>query len=277
MIDGSNEKYENFFKKTGYGEMLGLKGINCYHGFRAFFEWEDIPKEVDKEENKKKYELFQKQRAYERKIRRLKREREVYKEFDEDKYKEVNTSLQSTYKEFDKFIDDNNLKRDYSRELSITKTNSGKITNYSKKEIQAFNDYISPKSITLNEKLRKKEKLTNEEKEWVKNLDSALDKTDNYEGNIVRSLIVENLEEYKKQFVIDNEYSTNQYLSFSTKETYHENPNVKIYIENSKKSKDLIKINTIGENETLYKRNQKFKILNVVEKNGIIYMVWEEK
>ncbi len=120
MIDGSNDKYDNFFEKTGYGEMLGLKGINCYHGFRAFFEWEDIPKEVDKEENKKKYELFQKQRAYERKIRRLKREREVYKEFDKDKYKEVNTSLQSTYKELDKFVDDNNLRRDYLRENIVS-------------------------------------------------------------------------------------------------------------------------------------------------------------
>ena len=125
MIDGSNEKYDNFFEKTGYGEMLGLKGINCYHGFRAFFEWEDIPKEVNKEENKKKYELFQQQRAYERKIRRLKREREIYKEFDKDKYKEVNTSLQSTYKEFDKFIDDNNLRRDYSREYINFNKNVG--------------------------------------------------------------------------------------------------------------------------------------------------------
>ena len=63
--------------------------------------------------------------SFERKIRRLKREREVYKEFDKDKYKEVNTSLQSTYKELDKFVDDNNLRRDYSREYININKNIG--------------------------------------------------------------------------------------------------------------------------------------------------------
>lgn len=124
MIEGSNDKYPNFFEKTGYKEMLGLKGINCYHGFRAFFEWEEIPKEINKEKNEKEYELLQKQRAYERKIRRLKRKKEVSKDFDKEKYKKVCMKLKNTNKEYNSFIDENNLRRDYSREYVETSKKS---------------------------------------------------------------------------------------------------------------------------------------------------------
>ena len=69
MIDGSNGKYDNLYEKTGYGEMLGLKGINCYHDLRPYFEWESIPKPIDIEESRKEKELLDTQREYERKIR----------------------------------------------------------------------------------------------------------------------------------------------------------------------------------------------------------------
>lgn len=131
MIEGSDDKYDNFFKKTGYGEMLGLKGINCYHDFRAFFEWEKIPEPVDKAENKKRYELLQKQRSYERKIRRLKREKEIAKDYysDEEK-KALNEKYNATSKEFNSFINDNELRRDYSREyIKSSHNNIGTLGN----------------------------------------------------------------------------------------------------------------------------------------------------
>lgn len=119
MIEGSNEKYDNFYEKTGYGEMLGLKGINCYHDFRPYFEWESILSGIDEEENKKKRELLDKQRAYERKIRQLKREKEVYKQIDKEEYKSTSNKLKTTNNQYNKFLDENNLNRDYSREYVV--------------------------------------------------------------------------------------------------------------------------------------------------------------
>lgn len=116
MIEGSSDKYPNFYKATGYGKMLGLKGVNCYHDFRPYFEWEKIPKPIDIEESKKEYELLQKQRTYERQIRRLKRERDIYKKFDKEKYKKVSTELKNTNKEYNEWLDSNNKKHDYNRE-----------------------------------------------------------------------------------------------------------------------------------------------------------------
>ena len=47
MIEGFSKEYPNLYDKTGYGEMLGLKGINCYHDIRPTWEWEKIPDRID--------------------------------------------------------------------------------------------------------------------------------------------------------------------------------------------------------------------------------------
>ena len=57
MIEGSSKEYPNLYEKTGYGEMLGLKGINCYHHMQPTWEWEKIPNIIDEIENKEKYEF----------------------------------------------------------------------------------------------------------------------------------------------------------------------------------------------------------------------------
>lgn len=150
------------------------------------------------------------------------------------------------------------------------------INQYTVKEQQALNDYISSKSIGLNEKLRNNIALTDDELEFVANLDSALSKTSNYNGTIVRVLEMYDPEIFVKQLALNEEYSTNQYLSFSNKEGHNDNANIKIYIANSKYGKNLTTINKIGENEVLYQRNKKFKTLNIEEKNDIIYVLWEE-
>lgn len=68
---------------TGYGEMLGLCGINCYHSFNPYFE--GSPRSTDenkptKSENDKAYKEQQTQRSYERSLRSLKREQMAYVE-----------------------------------------------------------------------------------------------------------------------------------------------------------------------------------------------------
>ncbi len=118
MIVGSNDKYDNLYEKTGYGKMLGLKGINCYHNMRPTWEWEKIPDRVDEVENKERYELLQRQRAYERNIRSLKRQKLVAKEMlNKEDMSKVNKKIKSTNLAFDNWLEKNNLTRDYNREF----------------------------------------------------------------------------------------------------------------------------------------------------------------
>ncbi len=69
------ETFPDFETVTGYGTIEGLCGVNCRHTFHPFDPKRNSNpyKEYDSEENKQKYDLYQKQRAMERKIRETKR------------------------------------------------------------------------------------------------------------------------------------------------------------------------------------------------------------
>lgn len=69
------EKFEDFEVVTGYGTIEGLCGVNCRHTFHPFDPKHNSNpyKDYDNEENKKKYDLYQKQRAMERRIRDTKK------------------------------------------------------------------------------------------------------------------------------------------------------------------------------------------------------------
>lgn len=71
--------YENFYEATGYGTGAGLGGWNCRHSFTAYFPGisEDYNKPVNPRENEKIYQMEQKQRSYERNMRKWDRERRV--------------------------------------------------------------------------------------------------------------------------------------------------------------------------------------------------------
>lgn len=67
--------FSNFFESTGYGTGGGLCGWNCRHNFIPFNPkyMSNNLKQYGLEENKESYELSQKQRIYERRIRNTKR------------------------------------------------------------------------------------------------------------------------------------------------------------------------------------------------------------
>jgi hypothetical protein len=72
---GTDKKYPPL-SSTSYGEIAGIRGINCGHVFYPFFEGVSIqrPPEFTKEENDKAYKQSQQQRYLERQIRYAKRE-----------------------------------------------------------------------------------------------------------------------------------------------------------------------------------------------------------
>lgn len=117
MINGSSDKYPNFYEATGYGEMLGLKGINCYHDFRPTWEWEKIKDQIDSKKNEEEYKKLQSKRTQERNLRKIRRKiAEAEAMGDEVKLKKLKEINKEQTEDYEKWLKENNMKRDYSRE-----------------------------------------------------------------------------------------------------------------------------------------------------------------
>ena len=132
-------------------------------------------------------------------------------------------------------------------------------------EERAIMKYKSPSMYVLNDKLRKDIELDKEEKEWVKNLDSALKKMPYYKGEVVRTLNIDAKE--LKNFIWDcvpnkKIFNFKAYTSTSKGEIYDDNMPIRFIIHNSTKGRDISKFG-LNEDEILYERNCKFKVLDV--------------
>jgi len=81
MPHSKDESAGDFITITGYGTGEGLCGWNCRHTFTPFYPGISInnQRDYDSDENKKRYDLDQAQRAKERKIRDLRRNYEALK------------------------------------------------------------------------------------------------------------------------------------------------------------------------------------------------------
>lgn len=111
--------YENFYEATGYGTGAGLGGWNCRHSFTAYFPGisEDYNKPVNPKENDRIYQMEQKQRSYERNMRKWDRERRVKAAAGLDTTKE-DYWYKYNKTRLKELVDASNgyLKRDYSAE-----------------------------------------------------------------------------------------------------------------------------------------------------------------
>lgn len=104
---------------TSYGEPAGLFGINCGH-----FKHPHIPglsvqsyEPYDASEVAEKYELTQKQRYYERRVRKFKREEMMFKEAQyEDQRKEASRKKLAEQKRLRSFAQEHSLSRRLDRE-----------------------------------------------------------------------------------------------------------------------------------------------------------------
>lgn len=131
---GRDKRYPDFIMSTGYGSGEGLCGWNCRHSYGPGESDHNPYKEYDAEENKKAYDLSQKQRKIERTIRadklKVKGLREAIdcaedealkKELSED-YEKASARLSMHNAEYNHFCENNGLKR-YDDRLSIAKWN----------------------------------------------------------------------------------------------------------------------------------------------------------
>lgn len=196
----------------------------------------------------------------------------IVKDDNGDKY-EIPATM--NYGEWKKAFVDGGSKKQFTKAAGSAKIEP-KLTDV---DIKAINDYLSSKSYIINDKLRNGEAFTDEEKEMVFNLDSALAKMQRYEGNLQRSLefeFEEDVEVFLSEHAVGNRKTYAEFLS-TTKMAGEYNPDgqVQIYIQNAKRGRDISEINE-NEQEVLYERNTSFVILNRVEQNGKHYILMEE-
>ncbi len=139
--------------------------------------------------------------------------------------------------------------------------------NLEPEERRALNTYISSEAYKINEKLRNGSKLGARDNKLITNLDSALDKMPNYEGEVYRSLssVGLDVDEYLKTYEVGKIKTYPSYFSTGT-EVYDGSFLVQ-YVIKSKTGKDLRKHNP-EESEILFKRDTKFKVTKV-EKHKI--------
>ena len=81
-ISGKHPKYAHLTTATNYGTIEGLKGVNCTHDFYPYFEGlsqQTFKPTSDIDKNNEIYEQSQKQREYERKLRKENTEKELQK------------------------------------------------------------------------------------------------------------------------------------------------------------------------------------------------------
>ena len=132
---GKHPKYPDFKSSTGYGTGEGLMGYSCRHSYFPFFEGISKPIEIefDAKESNEYYEKNQQQRAYERKIRKQKRQVEALKgaletckddtlrvELENEK-KRSQAKLRETQGKLKAFCEENDLVRRRERESIVKK------------------------------------------------------------------------------------------------------------------------------------------------------------
>ena len=116
--DRRNPDYLNIYD-YGYGEPSGTRGINCNHRYFPYIEGVNTNNQpqVDEEEASKRYDLTQKQRYYERQIRKAKRSLNLAKELGDvdtiSKYGKLVRNRQAKVREF---IKEHKLPRRYENE-----------------------------------------------------------------------------------------------------------------------------------------------------------------
>ena len=112
------KKLPDFMEHCNYGDIRGIVGINCKHLFTVWYgstKKEDLGFTYD--ENKEEYEKSQKQRYLENGIRKWKRKQVIAKKaLDEEAYKKASLKTREWQDRLNTFTNENELKRDYTRE-----------------------------------------------------------------------------------------------------------------------------------------------------------------
>ena len=280
---GTHPKYPDFALSTGYGTVTGLCGANCRHNFYPFYEGISKRAYTHRElgqmnartiryngQRLTEYEASQVQRKIERNLRRWKREQAAMKAAGQST-EEAAAKLKYWRGEMDSFIRQTGFKRQYSREEIFGKNSAVKLPGapsggkmkLSTDERWALNEYISSGAYKVNEPLRNKTSLTEEQRKLIRNLDAALEKLPIYEGTVYRSLSsfgIADIDAFVKRHQVGAVEEYPSYTSASI-EVYDDTFPIQ-YVMESKTGRSLQEYNP-DEAEVLFLRDTSFKITRI--------------
>lgn len=199
-------------------------------------------------------------------------------------------AYQKIYYDADGKTSNEKLKSMFSDYRSAQKeelTNGLKLDTLSESERRALLRYKSSNSYILNAELRNNSgdisKLSKADQEWVRNLDSALKKMPNYNGDLLRTVDFsetknkeKNIEKFVGDFVVGREVTFPSYISCSYRTDYNPGASIQMYIMDSKSGKDISSIGA-DEGEVLYQRNKTFVTIQKENIDGIWYIILGEK
>ena len=145
-------------------------------------------------------------------------------------------------------------------------------------QYKSLEEYLKSMSYKINSKLYNNEKLSEEDKEYIQNLDNALKGMPIYKGWVKRCVYVGDSEDVSNILsIFDNEQRIghwNSYIS-SSLEIYDTSFKMIMRIK-SKTGRNLSTLNDEGGGEILFMRNTDFQLIDIKNKNGIIYVKLEE-
>lgn len=152
--------YPDFIESTGYGNILGLCGINCRHTFYRYYPSEKVENKLafDEEKNEKRYNLEQQQRRMERAIRKTKRKLIGLDAagLDSDEMRQAKYEAKELLKEqserYTQFCEKNNLKISNWRQEIAGPASGGKKTGAASGALNDKNDPLGEKRAKHAEK-----------------------------------------------------------------------------------------------------------------------------
>lgn len=154
------QEIKDMWEATGYSidgehenDPLGFLGYNCRHTYYIWHEGSSMPKDFKEEKapppveiNGKMYDYYamtQKQRAMERNIRALKREREAMNKLQMDT-KEINKKIRTKIKEYEDFCKKYNMPEEYNNiRYDAGSSNLKKTKTWQEYEEKMKNDKLS--------------------------------------------------------------------------------------------------------------------------------------
>lgn len=146
-------KYPYFYDATGYGTGDGLGGWNCRHSFFPYFEGLSVAANAptfSKEENLEEYTNTQKQRAYERSIRKSKRELAALDSARQEASPELRAKLDREFER--KSVTLKNREARLEEHLKAT----GLLPDNSRVRVDGFGKSVSQKAVWANKAYKSK-------------------------------------------------------------------------------------------------------------------------
>lgn len=146
------------------------------------------------------------------------------------------------------------------------------------KQYKALEQYLKSKSYKINEKLYSGIELTDNDKKYISNLDEALRGMSIYRGWVNRSVYVRDTEDVAKVLsIFNNEQRIGHWNSYISSSLNIYDTSFKMIMKiKSKTGRNLSALNDEGGGEILFPRDTDFQLIDIKNKNGIIYVKLEE-